>query len=91
MHRYADRLALPRKEAQRCRNEADPVSTASGKAGRPVKVAKRPIALAVSPDGKTVYVASQDAQEVTPISTSTGKAGVAIKLSDDPVALAIAP
>jgi YVTN family beta-propeller protein len=44
----------------------------------------------VSPDGKTVYVASQDAQEVIPISTSTNKAGKAIKLNDDPLAIAIA-
>jgi hyaluronoglucosaminidase len=38
-----------------------------------------PGAIAITPDGKTVYVPNWDAGTVTPISTTTNKAGPAIR------------
>lgn len=50
-----------------------PVSTATNRPERPVRVACYPDAVAVSPDGKTVWVGSSN--WITPISTATDKAG----------------
>lgn len=57
-----------------------PVSTVTRKAGKPIPVpgaGQTPSTLAITPDGKTVYVASA-LGTVTPISTATNKAGKAI-------------
>jgi DNA-binding beta-propeller fold protein YncE len=74
-----------------------PVSTRTGRAGRPVHVPAQPDELAVAPDGKTVWVASQidgnnqTPGRVTPISTATGRAGQPIRVGIDPGPLVISP
>jgi hyaluronoglucosaminidase len=52
------------------------------------------LAIAITPDGKTVYVTNFNEGSggtVTPISTATGKAGRPIKVGPGPSAIAIAP
>jgi DNA-binding beta-propeller fold protein YncE len=66
-----------------------PIATATNTAGKPVKVGCIPLAAAVTPDGRTIYVAC-DSGTVTPIATATGRPGTPIKV-DDPVAIVIAP
>ena len=46
---------------------------------------------AITPDGKTAYVANADSGTVTPISIATGKAGPAIRVGTDPEKIAITP
>jgi DNA-binding beta-propeller fold protein YncE len=66
-----------------------PIATATSTAGKPVKVGCQPVAIAITPDGKTVYVASLSGA-VTPIATATGQPGKPIKV-DGPVAVVIVP
>jgi DNA-binding beta-propeller fold protein YncE len=65
-----------------------PISTATSLRGRPIRVACAPYAIAVTPDGKTVWVGSRN--WVTPISTATDKPGMPLTFRGDLVALAIA-
>jgi len=62
-------------------NTVIPISTSTRKAGKPITFApgagQHPSPLVITPDGKTVYVASA-LGTVTPVSTATGKAGKAI-------------
>src|ERR1022692_2530350 len=64
-----------------------PISTATGKAGKPITVGASPDAIAITPDGRTAYVVSESGT-VTPIRTATGKA---ITVGSNPVAIAITP
>src|SRR5215813_1363437 len=57
-----------------------PISTATNKAGKPIKVGHSPCSMAISPDGRAVYVTNQMAGTVTPISTRTNRAGQPIKV-----------
>ena len=68
-----------------------PIAIATNRAGPPIKVGRNPSAIAISPDGKTAYVANWDAGTVTPISTATSKEGHAIRTGKTPVAIAITP
>ena len=65
-----------------------PISTATNLRGRPIQVACDPYAIAVTPDGKTVWVGSRN--WVTPISTATDKPGMRLTFRGDLVALAVA-
>src|ERR1700691_5323592 len=65
-----------------------PISTATNLRGRPSRVACDPYAIAVTPDGKTVWVGSRN--WVTPISTATDKPGMPLTFRGNLVALAIA-
>lgn len=60
------------------RNTVTPISTATGKAGKPITftpgVGSSPSPLVVTPDGKTLYVASA-LGAVTPVNVLTGHAG----------------
>jgi YVTN family beta-propeller protein len=47
--------------------------------------------MAITPDGKTVYVADLNANTVTPISTATNTAGPPIKVGKNPGVIAITP
>jgi DNA-binding beta-propeller fold protein YncE len=53
-------------------------------------VGARPIAIAITPDGRTAYVASLGAATVTPISIPANTPGRAIKVAKRPWAIAIA-
>jgi DNA-binding beta-propeller fold protein YncE len=68
--------------------EVTPISTATNLPGRPLRVACDPYAVAVTPDGKTVWVGSRN--WVTPISTATNTAGKPIKFRGVFVAMVIA-
>lgn len=54
-----------------------PVNTATNKALKAIPVGGLPFAIAITPDGKTVYVSSPGSG-VTPVSTATSKAGKTI-------------
>jgi len=72
-------------------NEVVPVSTATGKTGKPIGVGISPIAFAFTPDGKTAYVLNAGSATVTPISVATGQAGPPIKVGSGPDGIAITP
>jgi YVTN family beta-propeller protein len=50
-----------------------PISTATNTAGRPIKVARFPFAITITPDGKIAYVQSENSR-LTPIMTATNTA-----------------
>jgi YVTN family beta-propeller protein len=68
-----------------------PISTATNTALKPIKVAPYPDAIAITPNGKTAYVASHRSDTVTPIDTTTNTALKPIKLAGSPGAIAITP
>jgi DNA-binding beta-propeller fold protein YncE len=72
-----------------------PVTVATGIAGKPIKVGSDPSELAITPDGKTVYVVNLPvngtAGTVTPISTATNTPGKAIPVGAGPAAIVITP
>ena len=57
-----------------------PISTATNKAGKPIKVSHSPCSIAIAPDGREVYVTNQMAGTVTPINTRTSQTGKPIKV-----------
>jgi YVTN family beta-propeller protein len=57
---------------------ATPISTASNRPGKAIKVGSDPFAIAITPNSKTVYVANLHSGNVTPIATATNKSGKAI-------------
>jgi YVTN family beta-propeller protein len=68
-----------------------PIRTATNTALTPIKVASSPSAIAITPDGKTAYVANNDSGTVTPIRTATNTALAPIKAGRNPNAIAITP
>ena len=73
----------------------DPAWIATGTAGQAINAGTAPIAIAITPDGKTAYVASEGLVghmgTVTPIRTATNTAGKAISAGSVPSAIAITP
>ena len=65
-----------------------PIRTATNTALPPIKVGAIPVAIAITPDGKTAYVAS-DGGTVTPIRTATNTALPPIKVGHLPEIIAI--
>jgi YVTN family beta-propeller protein len=63
------------------RNVVIPISTATNKIEKSIKVGVSPFTLAITPNGKTVYVANDDSSTVTPISTTTDKAERSIRVA----------
>ena len=59
--------------------------------GPPVRVRGYPLALAVTPDGRTVYAVSWLAGTVTPITVGTNRAGPPVRTGSYPVAITMAP
>ncbi len=72
-----------------------PIDVATGRTGTPIRVGSGPWGIAITPDGKTAYVANYGANgggnTVTPIDVATGRAGTPIRVGDGPVAIAITP
>ena len=68
-----------------------PINTATNKAAKTIKVGSDPVAIAITPNGKTAIVVNYGSGTVTPINTATNKAGKAVKVGKDPVAVAITP
>jgi len=72
------------------------ISTATGKAQAPIAVGKGARALAITPDGKTVYVAiyaqaGSPFSTVIPIQTATNTVLPPIRVGALPAAIAITP
>jgi YVTN family beta-propeller protein len=68
-----------------------PITTATDKAGKAINVGSFPWAIAVTPNGKTAYVANSGSGTVTPIGTATNTAGKVINVGAAPVSIAITP
>jgi DNA-binding beta-propeller fold protein YncE len=66
-----------------------PISTARDRAGRPIKVGRAPDAIAVTPDGRAVYVLGFG--WLVPIDTRTNTAGQPIRVPFIPTSIAITP
>ena len=72
-----------------------PITTATNTAGKPIKVGGGQ--LAITPDGKTVYVLGcapglfSCFGTVTPITTATNTPGKPIKVGKFPLAIAVTP
>ena len=68
-----------------------PISTADNRPGKPISTGQMPTAIAIAPDGTTVYVANYYSGTVTPIRTATGTTERSIKVGRGPAAIAIKP
>ena len=68
-----------------------PIATATNTAGPPINVGSDPRRIAITPDGKTAYVAAYRSDTVTPIATATNTAGPPINVGSNPGAIAITP
>jgi YVTN family beta-propeller protein len=68
-----------------------PIGLTTRRAGKPIKVGANPQAIAITPDGRTAYVANYGSNTVTPINTSTRQAGTPIPVGKQPRAIAITP
>ena len=60
-------------------------------AGTPITTGSNARAIAITPNGKTAYIADGDAGTVTPIDTATNTAGHPIRTGTLPTAIAITP
>jgi DNA-binding beta-propeller fold protein YncE len=69
--------------------EVTPISTATNTAGNPIRVGCDPYFLAITPDGKTVWVANGD-RTLPPISTATNTPGKSIRFRGVIKAIAVA-
>ena len=67
-----------------------PINVATNKPGTPIKIPGYPGEIAITPNGKTVYVERRPADTVTPIATATNKAGKPIVVGEGPYEIAIA-
>jgi YVTN family beta-propeller protein len=72
-----------------------PIATATNTPGPPIEVGNVPMAIAITPDGETAYVANSGygdpSDTVTPIATATNTPGPPIQVGSTPWALAITP
>jgi YVTN family beta-propeller protein len=70
-----------------------PVSTATNRPGKAIRVGSGIDAIAITPNGKTAYAASFNAGRVTPIRIATNTAGKPIAVGTDvgPITMAITP
>ena len=81
-------------------NSVTPIDLATGATGRPISTVSAatpttveawPRAIAITPDGRTAYVANGLGTSVVPIDLATGTAGAPITVGIDPDAIAITP
>lgn len=70
-----------------------PINLATNSVGTPITLPANadPDAIAVTPNGTTVYVADYNEGTIIPIATATDTAGTPISVGYDPVAIAITP
>jgi DNA-binding beta-propeller fold protein YncE len=67
-----------------------PVDVATGRRAGLIRVGKGPDALAIAPDGRTLYAAITGGNAVTPVDTATGRVGARIQQGiNDPLALVV--
>jgi DNA-binding beta-propeller fold protein YncE len=67
------------------------IAIAMNRPAKSIKVGAGATAIAITPDGKTAYVASFDAGTVTPITVATSTPGRPIHVGKGAFALAILP
>ena len=72
-------------------NGMTPIATATSTRGRPIKIGAIPAAIAVTPDGKTAYIADLHPATVTPVAIATKTPGKPIAIGGFPWAIAITP
>ena len=68
-----------------------PIRTATNTTGPPIPVGNGPVAIVITPNGKTAYVANTKDGTVTPIRTATNTAGPPIPVGNEPIAIAVTP
>jgi YVTN family beta-propeller protein len=72
-----------------------PLNLVTGKRGKTIKVGSGPSDLAITPNGRTLYVSSVENFRkdgaVTPVNIATGKAGKAVRVGASPGNIAITP
>ena len=68
-----------------------PIDLATRRAGDPIRVGKHPLAIAITPGGKTAYVVNSRSGTVTPIDTATWRAGTPIPVGRDPQTITVTP
>jgi YVTN family beta-propeller protein len=68
-----------------------PIRTATNTALKPIAVGQDPRAMAITPDGTTIYVTNYMSGTVTPIRIATGTALAPIRVGGNPWAIAITP
>jgi len=68
-----------------------PLDLGTRRAGRAIRVGKGPLAIAVTPDGRTAFVLNSRSGTVTPVDTATRRAGKPIRVGADPRAIVITP
>src|SRR5450756_319549 len=68
-----------------------PIDSSTNTPGTAVPVPLRPYAVAITPDGKTLYVAQDNTNTVTPIDTATNTAGTPITVGNNPTGIAVTP
>jgi YVTN family beta-propeller protein len=74
-----------------CRGSVIPVSTSTYRVGAAIKVASiLPATMAITPNGRTLYVGDWDSGTVTPIRTASNTAGKPIKTGANPFSVAMA-
>jgi DNA-binding beta-propeller fold protein YncE len=72
-------------------NGMTPVAAATNTPGKPIKIGAIPAAIAITPDGRTAYIADVHPGTVTPVATATNTPGKPIKIGGFPWAIAITP
>lgn len=77
--------------ADEAKRTVTPISTATGTAGRPIRVGRSPDALAVTPNGKTLYVVNAGSGTVTPIHTATNTVGHKVRIGRGAYSLVVRP
>ncbi len=85
----ADAGAIIAGQAGSFGDEVTPIDLATGKAGKPIHVGNAPLAVAVTPDGSTVFVTNLNSESVTPINVAANQAEAAIAVAGGPVAIAV--
>jgi DNA-binding beta-propeller fold protein YncE len=72
-------------------NGMTPIATATNTRGKPIKIGAIPTAIAITPDGRTAYIADEHPATVTPVATATNTPGKPIEIGGFPWAIAITP
>jgi YVTN family beta-propeller protein len=67
-----------------------PITVGTNTPGKPIKVGQGFGAIAITPNGRTLYVANFG-DKVTPITTATNTAGKPIRVGKNPFAIAVTP
>lgn len=84
----ADQLGYVTNEATGTVTQVD---LSTGTLAAPITVGSEPVAIAITPDGSTAYIADYGSSQIVPVVLATGRPGPPITLTDHPNAIAITP